>query len=75
MWFYHEEDHTIHSISHYDTQAVLFEGFNRNIIVYKNMKKTRQHFSYDKINEHWANDDSTDTLGLEHDDYRDGESI
>lgn len=75
MWFYHEEDHTIHSISHYDTNAVLFEGYNRNIICYRNMKRPRQHFSYNKNTSLWTSDLSGDTLGLEHDDYRVGESI
>lgn len=75
MWFYHEEDHTIHSISHYDSHAVLFEGFNRNIIVYKNVRNHRQHFSFDKNKEIWINDYSGDTLGLENDNYRAGASI
>ena len=41
QWWWNEEEHTVHSLSHADNDGVLFEGFNKNVIVYKNVNKSR----------------------------------
>jgi hypothetical protein len=37
QWWYNDVDHTVHSFAHSDSDGVLFEGFNKNLIVFKNL--------------------------------------
>jgi FKBP-type peptidyl-prolyl cis-trans isomerase len=43
-WYYHDEDQTIHSVLH--PEGVILEGYNKNIVVYKNLLLDSQRFDY-----------------------------
>ena len=50
---YNAATNGLHSVL-YPTK-VLFEGMNKNLIVYRQMKLKNQKFLYDEINKSWTN--------------------
>lgn len=53
QFMYDGEDHTVKSLLH--PEAVLFEGFNTNLVVYKNLFMPNQRFKYDDVKQLWTN--------------------
>jgi hypothetical protein len=47
QFMYDEEEHLVKSLLH--PEAVLFEGYNTNLVVYKNLMMPNQRFKYDDI--------------------------
>lgn len=39
QWWYNDVDHTLHSFAHVESDGVLFEGYNKNLIVFKNLDR------------------------------------
>lgn len=37
MWKWDERDHSLANMGHADTNAIVFEGFNKNIVLYRNL--------------------------------------
>jgi len=35
MWFWDERDHSLRSYGHQESDAVMFEGFNKNLVLYR----------------------------------------
>jgi hypothetical protein len=50
---YDEVDQSVKSLAH--PEAVLFEGFNKNLIVYKQQFMNNQRFKYDSVKKRWYN--------------------
>ena len=50
---YDAKDQSVKSLSH--PEAVLFEGFNQNLIVYKQKNMNNQRFKYDSVKKRWYN--------------------
>lgn len=46
MWWWDERDHALHNYGHADTDAIMFEGYNRNLVLYRNLNRDSQKFSY-----------------------------
>lgn len=53
QFYYHDEDNTIHSYIH--PEGAIFEGFNKNLIVYKNLHMPNQRFEYNSVRRLWTN--------------------
>lgn len=56
MWFYDERDHSLRSMGHQESDAVLFEGFNKNLVLYKILNRDSQKFTYNASTHFWRND-------------------
>lgn len=50
---YDSKDQSVKSLLH--PEAVLFEGFNKNLIVYKQRFMNNQRFNYDSVKKRWFN--------------------
>ena len=37
MWRWDERDHSLANIGHEDSNAIVFEGFNKNVVLYRNL--------------------------------------
>jgi hypothetical protein len=53
QFIYDGEEHTVKSLFH--PEAVLFEGYNTNLVVYKNLLMPNQRFKYDDVKQLWSN--------------------
>ena len=53
QFMYDGDEHTVKSLLH--PEAVLFEGFNANLVVYKNILLPNQRFAYDDVKQQWSN--------------------
>lgn len=56
MWFWDERDHSLRSYGHADTDAVMFEGFNKNLVLYRQLGRDSQKFGYNSSTHFWRND-------------------
>lgn len=56
MWYWDDRDHTLHNYGRADTNAVLFEGFNKNLVLYRYLGRDSQKFSYNGSTGFWRND-------------------
>lgn len=63
QWMYDDEEHTVKSLLH--PEAVLFEGFNTNLVVYKNQLMPNQRFAYDDVKQLWSNTFTGRTIHLD----------
>jgi len=52
-WYYDTQDLTIHSVLH--PNSVILEGYNKNIVVYKNLLLDSQRFDYKPTSKHICN--------------------
>lgn len=53
QFIYDSEEHVVKSLLH--PEAVLFEGYNTNLVVYKNLLMPNQRFIYDSVKQQWTN--------------------
>lgn len=53
QWFFDAETNGLHSVLY--PSKTLFEGMNKNLIVYRQLKLKNQRFNYDEINKSWTN--------------------
>ena len=37
MWYWDERDHSLRSYGHQDSDAVMFEGYNKNLVLYRQL--------------------------------------
>lgn len=56
MWWYDDKNHALHSYAHDDSDAILFEGFNKNLVIYRNLNRDSQKFSFNGSTGFWRND-------------------
>jgi len=56
MWFWDDKDHSLHNYGHHDTDAILFEGYNKNLVIYRNLGRDSQKFTYNPSTHFWRND-------------------
>ena len=63
QFVYNEEDHTIRSIYH--PESAVFEGVNMNLVMYKNIGMTNQHWEYDSVEKVWKNMATGDFIQLD----------
>ena len=56
MWWYDDKNHALHNYGHDDSDAILFEGFNKNLVIYKNLNRDNQKFSFNGSTSFWRND-------------------
>ena len=63
MWYFDAEHGTINSMARDD--GVLFEGFNKNLIVYKYQNMDNQKFRYLEVLKEWENISTGNVFDLE----------
>lgn len=68
---YDSTDQSVKSLSH--PEAVLFEGFNKNLIVYKQAHMNNQRFKYDSVKKRWYNSFTGRNLHI--DEFKAGSNI
>lgn len=61
-WYYDPHDLTIHSVLH--PNSVILEGYNKNIVVYKNLLLDSQRFHYKEKSKHWCNKHTTHCMDI-----------
>ena len=71
QFVFDDEEHTVKSLLH--PEAVLFEGYNSNMVVYKNLNMPNQRFKYDDIKQLWTN--SFTGRAIHTDDYLVGATV
>jgi hypothetical protein len=74
-WWYDAGDHSLHCYGHDDTDAILFEGYNRNLVLYRNLKRDSQKFTYNGSTKFWRNDHTKRAMSIEWDHFKDGENV
>jgi len=73
QFYYHDEDNTIHNAIH--PECALFEGFNKNLIVYKNMHAPNQRFEYNSVRRLWTNIFTGRALDIEADKFEEHQNV
>lgn len=71
QFMYDSSDQSVKSLSH--PEAVLFEGFNKNLIVYKQAHMNNQRFKYDSVKKRWYNSFTHRNLHI--DEFKAGSNI
>jgi hypothetical protein len=56
MWWYDDVTHNLHSKALEAEAAVLFEGFNKNLVVFRYLGRDNQKFGYNGATKYWRND-------------------
>ena len=64
MWWYDDVTHNLASKGKEADAAVLFEGFNKNLVVYKNLGRDNQKFGYNGATKFWRNDSSKRAIAV-----------
>lgn len=53
----------------------MFEGFNRNLVLYRNLNRDSQKFSYNGSTKFWRNDNTKRALSIPWPQFREGGSV
>merc|ERR1719473_1480999 len=64
MWWYDDKNHALHNYAHDDTDAILFEGYNKNLVIYRNLNRDSQKFSFTSSRGMWRNDHTKRAISL-----------
>lgn len=56
MWWYDDIDHSLHSKALEHENGIMFEGYNKNLVVFKHLKRDNQKFGYNGVTKFWRND-------------------
>lgn len=75
MWWWDERDHTLHNYGHGDTDAVLFEGFNKNMVLYRNLGRDSQKFTFNSNTHMLRNDHTKRAMTIEWAALKDGANV
>jgi len=62
QWFYDDKKFALHS--GFFPKKVLFEGFNKNLIMFGQRNLPNQKFIFDEINKTWQNKKSRNAISL-----------
>ena len=65
QWWWDERDHALHNYGHAESNAILFEGFNKNLVIYRDLKRDSQKFSYNGSTGFWRNDHTKRALTVD----------
>ena len=63
QFVYNSEDHTIRSLLH--PESAIFEGVNMNLVMYKNIGMTNQHWEYNSVEKTWMNMGTGDFIQID----------
>jgi len=75
MWWWDDRDHALHNFGHGDSDAILFEGFNKNLVLYRNLHRDAQKFTYNGSTRFWRNDHTKRAMSVAWAHFRAGESV
>jgi len=73
QFYYDDVDNTIHSMLH--PEGAIFEGFNRNLIVYKNLHLPNQRWEYHSVTKQWTNISSGRAIDIKDDHFHEHQNI
>jgi hypothetical protein len=73
MWFWDERDHSLRSFGHQESNAVMFEGFNKNLVLYRQLDRDSQKFTYNANTHFWRNDHTKRAMHAES--FKDGANV
>jgi len=74
MWWWDDMDHALHNYAHDDTNAILFEGYNKNLVIYRDLHRDSQKFTYNPSTGFWRNDHTKRAMSIEWANFKDGAS-
>lgn len=75
MWWFDDKDHSLHNFGHEESDAILFEGYNKNLVLYRNLKRDNQKFSFGGSSHFWRNDHTKRAMTVAHAMFANGSNV